>query len=249
MPQELVALQPDLHDHAPMRTSLFIILALAACSSDPAVTPDAKPVSIDAPAPSIDAAPTPVTLDCNSYCTEVQANCKDTNAQYPDMAHCLGACKGFTAVGALTDTTGDTLGCRIYHAGTPAAGNPTLHCPHAGPGGDQLSATAPAFCSGGNVCQDFCSIEVKTCGTTAAPITGVTPQYADNADCLAKCGAFPNKTANFSVGAKGDSLACRLYHVTNAAALTDPVMITAHCGHSGPNGGANQATCMTGTAP
>ncbi len=249
MPQELVALQPDLHDHAPMRTSLFIILALAACGSDPAVTPDAKPVVIDAAPPAIDA-PAGPTLDCPSYCTEIQANCTGANAQYPDMAHCLGTCAAFpVGTSKVTDTAGDTLGCRIYHAGMPSATTPATHCPHAGPAGDVLKDGATALCSGGNVCEDFCNIEVKVCGTTAAPVTGVTPQYADSPDCLAKCAAFPNKTATYLVGAKGDSLACRLYHVTNAAALTDPAMITAHCGHSGPNGGANQATCMTGTAP
>ncbi|MEO7729580.1 MAG: hypothetical protein ABIY55_01305 [Kofleriaceae bacterium] len=250
MPQELVAQHPDLHDHARMRTSLFIILALAACGDDGGkATPDAKP-AIDA-AVAIDGAPAP-TLDCPTYCTEIQTNCTAANGQYQDMAHCLGTCKAF-AVGTLADRTGDTLGCRLYHGGAPAAADAagaTLHCPHAGPGGDKISATAPAFCSGGNVCEDFCNIHVKTCGTIAAPLTGITPQYQDMAACMTTCGAFPNKTTDYANNAsKGDTLACRLYHVTNAAAQTDPAMISAHCLHSGPNGGTAQATCMTGTAP
>jgi len=249
MPQELVAQHPDLHDHAPMRTSLFIILALAACGDDGGkATPDAKP-PIDAAAPAIDAPA--ATLDCNSYCTEIQANCKDTNAQYTDLDHCLGSCKAFP-VGALADKAGDTLGCRIYHAGAPAAGDPVLHCPHAGPAGDKLTAAPAGFCSGpagtANVCEDFCNIEVKTCGTIAAPITGVTPQYQDNAACLTACGGFANKDQNYSTTAKGDSLACRLYHVTNAAAeankaTVDNAKVTLHCGHSGPAGGGASGPC------
>ena len=40
------------------------------------------------------------------------------------------------------DTTGNTIGCRLYHAGAAAA-DPVLHCPHAGP-------------TGGNVCGSWC---------------------------------------------------------------------------------------------
>ncbi len=236
-----------------MRTILFIMFALAAaaCGDDGNTVADAPPVAIDA-AVVVDAPA--AALDCPTYCTQIQTNCTGANAQYTSMNHCLGTCAAFTVgTSKTTDTTGDTLGCRIYHGGAPAAGNAALHCPHAGPGGDALTATAPAFCGSGNACAAFCAIEVKTCGTTAAPLAGITPQYADAADCMTKCNAFPNKDKLYSITATGDSLACRLYHVTNAASFTIgtpvPAMINNHCIHSGPAGGASPATCQMGSTP
>jgi hypothetical protein len=46
------------------------------------------------------------------------------------------------AEGTEGDTTGDSVQCRIYHAGGPAAGDPGLHCPHAGPDGGGVCVAA-----------------------------------------------------------------------------------------------------------
>jgi len=229
----------------PMRTLLIALVLLGCSGDDKKTTVDA---AVDAPA---------VKLDCDTYCTQIMANCTGANTQYASMGHCLGSCAAIpVGTSKVTDTSGNTLGCRIYHSGTPAMGMPGTHCPHAGPGGDLLTAAAPGGCSGGNICQNFCNIEIKTCGSIDAPIAGgvIVPQYQNAADCMTKCAAFPNKDQPYSTTAKGDSLACRLYHVTNAAAATvlsppNAAMVAAHCVHSGPNGGANQAQCMTGTLP
>ena len=159
MPQELVAQQPNLHDHAPMRTSLFIILALAACSSDPAVTPDAKP-PVDAATPTPDAPPA-VTLDCPTYCNEIQTNCTGANAQYPDAAHCTATCAKFPP-GALADMANNTLGCRIYHAGAPSMSNATLHCPHAGPGGGLIAPLAAGAMEDAQSCTHTVALEKRS---------------------------------------------------------------------------------------
>lgn len=79
---------------------------------------------------------------CATYCTQITTNCSGTNAQYENMADCMAYCgeAGWTA-GASTDTAGNTLGCRIYHGGGPAASDPVEHCPHAGPGGAGVCGT------------------------------------------------------------------------------------------------------------
>lgn len=54
-------------------------------------------------------------------------------------------------------------------------------------------------------------------------------QYQDMNDCVSKCSAF-DKTHLYGVTASGDSLACRLYHATNAA-----ISVTTgktHCAHT-----------------
>jgi hypothetical protein len=193
-----------------------------------------------------------LTLDCATYCTTIQANCTGANAQYPtetDNAHCLGTCMKFT-VGTSADMGGqNTLGCRLYHAqNAMISGDPATHCPHAGPGGAAIStaATQPAVC--GDACTSFCTLEIAVCGTT-----GANAQYTSMADCMTACGTGTtgfNKSKPYVVGppqSSGDSLACRLYHATNAA--TSAANATAHCPHTRLAGGMNAATCMMGTPP
>lgn len=176
---------------------------------------------------AIDALP---MLDCPTYCSEVQANCTGADAQYSDMDHCAAACKSF-AVGTSTvvDKSGNTLGCRIYHAGAPSKMAAATHCPHAGPAGDLIPASAPAFCSGGDLCASFCTLEILACGSLDAPLpdnpkdeTG-NPlfQYQNLADCMRLCPSF-DKTHVFSTSAVGNSLACRLNAAISAAISVTP---------------------------
>jgi hypothetical protein len=177
-------------------------------------------------------APPVVTLDCTTYCNEIKTNCTGLNAQYPTMAQCAATCANFTP-GTLADMVGNTLGCRIYHAGLPSQGTPTIHCIHAGPAGAQTNAAAGQC---GDACTDFCSLNLATC-------TGDLAQYADMTVCLAACigmepGTGFNKTNLYIIdGTKtppvppaGDSLACRLYHTTSAA--LDAAAATMHCPHT-----------------
>jgi hypothetical protein len=220
-----------------MRTTrtFLIVMTLAGCGD--------KNPAIDA-AVKIDAAPdaAPVSLDCPAYCTEIQANCTGANAQYPDMAHCMATCASFTVgTSKVTDTSGNTLGCRIYHGGDPSMMAPATHCIHAGPGGDLITATPPAVCSGGDVCASFCALEIKACGSLDAPLPGNPRdangnplfQYLNMANCMTACAAF-DKTHAYGTTAAGDSLACRLYHATNAAIAVTPNGVM-HCSHTAAN--------------
>jgi hypothetical protein len=211
-----------------MRT-LLIMVALVGCGGDKK--------------PAIDAAPdaAPVALDCPTYCTEIQENCTGANAQYPDMAHCTATCASFTVgTSKVTDTSGNTLGCRIYHAGAPSMTAPATHCVHAGPGGDLITAAPPSVCSGGDVCASFCALEIKACGSLDAPLPGNPRdstnnpiyQYQNMNDCMTSCAAF-DKTHAYSTTASGNSLACRLYHATNAAIAVTPNGVM-HCPHTAP---------------
>jgi hypothetical protein len=233
-----------------MRTLLILSLVLFGCSDDK--TNNTPPADAAVDAPPTGAAPT-----CAAYCTAIMANCTTANgaAQYADMAHCLGSCGAFTiGTSTVNDQTGDTLGCRVYHANAAAgsATNATLHCPHAGPGGDLISATTPpTYCGGGDFCTNFCTLEIATCGSIDAPATvggvAIPPQYKNLAACVSVCKngdstvtpAIPafDVTHPYATTAAGNSLACRLNHWTNAASGTvDPVngnLTKTHCGHTG----------------
>src|SRR5262249_27360710 len=130
-----------------------------------------------------------------------------------------------------------TLGCRIYHAQNAMlnASDPAMvatHCPHAGPVGAKVDA-ATGVC--GDPCVDFCALDAKVCGTTAAPVTGVTNRYADVATCMTACTGL-DKTVAFSATApNGNTFACRINHLANAAlytAMQMPNLVNTHCGHT-----------------
>lgn len=138
---------------------------------------------------------------CDTYCATVMANCQGDNAQYSGLDQCLGSCAAFPQ---SQDQTGNTVGCRTLHAQN-AADDPTVHCPHAGPGGDGVCGAA---------CDGYCQIAMMYC--TAANGAQV---YTDLADCQADCqahGATPRYTANVQAG---DSAACLLYHAQEASVV------------------------------
>lgn len=67
---------------------------------------------------------------CAEYCMVVMQNCTGANADYANEAECLTACATVTTVGTANDTSGNTIGCHLYHAGA-ASSNAATHCPHA----------------------------------------------------------------------------------------------------------------------
>jgi hypothetical protein len=69
---------------------------------------------------------------CNAYCAAYAIGCKDFPV-YLDEAACLAQCSEWYP-GTEDQTQGDSIACRLYHAGV-AFIDPQTHCPHAGPGG------------------------------------------------------------------------------------------------------------------
>src|SRR5688572_10176169 len=131
-------------------------LALLACGDDGGSTP------IDAP--------TGGTPSCSTYCTTIATNCSGANLQYGMATDCTNTC-GHFPVGTAADTSGNTLGCRSYHA-MMAAGDPGLHCKHAGPGGDGAC---------GANCLGFCTLVMGAC-------TGANQQHGGAiATCMSAC--------------------------------------------------------------
>jgi hypothetical protein len=156
-------------------------------------------------------------LTCDAYCTTIMAGCTADNAQYPDNASCLASCAGFP-VGTDADMSGNTLGCRSYHAGVAddSATNATAHCHHAGPGGGDGTC--------GENCDGFCAVAMQVC-------TGANEQWATADECRVDCTAFMYDMANTfdTTDTSGDSFNCRLYHLTNAA--RDAMSAGTHCPH------------------
>jgi hypothetical protein len=133
------------------------------------------------------------------------------------MESCMGVCGTFTP-GTVGDASGATLGCHLYHGGDPSKSAPATHCAHAGPLGDGVC---------GDDCDNFCATALAVCSSQA------TPPYTDLADCKTKCAAYADTTKvpfNASV-TSGDSLACRMYHLSVASSSAD--LAQTHCSHVG----------------
>jgi hypothetical protein len=163
-------------------------------------------------------------LTCSAYCASITANCTGPHAQYSTPESCAGVCATFPT-GTPSDTSGDTLGCRTYHAGA-AAQDPATHCSHAGlTGGDQdPSDTQPGPCGEG--CEAFCNAAAALCSSV----------WTSKEACMTDCKTFAASTTPFSAPvASGNTFACRAYHLT--AAAQDP---TTHCPHIAKN----SAPCM-----
>ena len=121
-----------------------------------------------------------------------------------------------TATATVAMTTGDapTTGGTTTDGttGAPTTTDPTT-------GGVELT------------CESYCEIYATACKDFS--------EYDNTDACLAQCGQWPLGEVNATAG---DSLGCRLYHVT-VASTTDP---NVHCPHAGPNGAA---TCVEAGAP
>jgi hypothetical protein len=168
--------------------------------------------------------------DCMDYCNDVATACSTLPTQeYLSIDVCNQFCtfhtdhydeqalKQAVDVSPMSSTAmGDTIYCRVWHAHA-ALGDPTEHCPHAGPLGGLLC--------GANPCDDFCNDAVHFCGSMA---------YASVQDCLQSCNAdagypgLPYEMGDASdLAAAGNTLNCRIYHLQNYLATQDPD----HCYH------------------
>jgi hypothetical protein len=151
---------------------------------------------------------------CADYCSAVQTNCTGDKADYTSPEACSALCAGLP-VGTLADTSGDTVGCRLYHA-KAAAADSTLHCPHAGLEGGGVCGT--------DACTAFCEGVKTVCTGTLAP-------YASDAECKTACGKFAVGTGPLAAATSGDTLLCRVYHLE--AGAVSPAAAMTHCSHVG----------------
>jgi len=165
---------------------------------------------------------------CNGYCDEVMNACNGTNAQFTSTAQCLTFCAsypGYSGMMVGTETTGNSLGCRSYHAGVAltyaSTGTTDLvayHCPHAGILGGS------GVC--GSACDAYCNTIQAACSATG------NVQFSSTAACLTACAAYDS--TGMAGAATGNTLQCRQYHA-GVALQGDAATQTLHCPHAGAN--------------
>lgn len=149
---------------------------------------------------------------CELYCDNAMRNCTGSNQLYEDRAACESACAAMP-VGSPGDQSGNSVYCRAYHSGAPAAEDPATHCPHASASSDQMVC--------GTLCEAYCSQIQANC-------TGDNASFTDMDSCLASCAAFP--VGSFD-DKSGDTVQCRTYHASFPA-FGNP---ETHCPHASPS--------------
>jgi hypothetical protein len=149
---------------------------------------------------------------CETYCSTIMAACTGSNEQYASPAACLAVCA--TLDPGVPGGAGNTVECRLGRAALARdSGEADSYCHLAGPGGG-------GFC--GSDCSGYCTIMAATC-----------TMLGEYEDCLPTCERVPNlaeppsTTFYDTTMQNGDSVQCRLFHVT--AATLDAF---SHCEHA-----------------
>jgi hypothetical protein len=161
-----------------------------------------------------DAEPDPqltVESPCASYCQTVLTACVDDFAVYSNDRTCEGFCAVLPE--GTDDQNANTVRCRLKQAMLASdTGEVDFHCPLAGPGGDDTC---------GSNCEGYCTVLAATCPEE------LTDTFGDLAGCLEQCPSIPDLgTYNLSQ-TTGNSIQCRLWHLS--AATIDP---GSHCSHA-----------------
>lgn len=155
--------------------------------------------------------------DCQNFCRLEMAACSGDLAVYESMAQCLAVCANLPA-GTNGDRDQNTVGCRQWHSYNSLL-DAMSHCPHTGPGGDgHCGADQPDDTTN---CHSYCILLQKACGMDfdASFPTGMPACQRDCSTKLDALGAKRDSGYKVSAGQMGNTMACRLLHVSRA--LTD----------------------------
>lgn len=149
----------------------------------------------------------PPSQQCRDYCSSVMQNCTKEYAVYSGMDTCLGVCARLPPGDTLERE--NSVACRAAQALQAAStGEPALHCPRAGPGGANHCGTD---------CESYCLLMEDSC-----------PAQFHTASCKEKCAALRDeKRFDVDKDHGGDSLQCRLVHVSSATVNPE-----GHCQHA-----------------
>jgi hypothetical protein len=153
---------------------------------------------------------------CDDYCAINLAACTDDFEVYDDLAQCRAVCKSFEPGTLAMNAQENTLACRKYHSYNAAVyANPKQHCPHSGPGG-------AVTC--GDDCESMCKLLETGCPSEyEEEYDGSSNNCEQACDTARKADPMYMGGASYSIkNAKlGHAFACRLYHATIAATLSN----------------------------
>jgi len=168
-----------------------------------------------------------ISLECEEYCDLVEGPANDGVCpnNYTTLDVCLGVCDKLPLGEPSEPTAENTIACRMnaaQAARTASDAERPSFCQAAGPGGNGAC---------GSNCESYCMlVEMdEVCGERNLPVP----------ECVEKCAAFGD-SKRFHVGTpteefdhSGDTVQCRLVHVSTAAgSLATDALKDTHCPHA-----------------
>jgi hypothetical protein len=151
---------------------------------------------------------------CQDYCSTVMANCTEDNAVYESISTCHAVCK-LLDPGEEGDDSGNSVRCRLRQAiaaGPDGVNEPASHCSGAGPGGE--GPDGEALCA--DNCEGYCSLMQAACD-----------DFTSVSECRKACDAVPDLGGYNTSHSEGESVQCRLWHLSAATLEPNP-----HCLHA-----------------
>ncbi len=199
------------------KSGLFVLaLAVAACGGGDDGGGGNGPDAMTAPPPDsgggvadagVDQPDARLSLSlCEMYCSSVMSSCNGANVQYADTTDCVATCTdaGWRE-GAVDDTQGNSLYCRLNAAEAAATADTENNCASAG-------ATGGGTC--GSLCENYC-FYFKSNNHCAAE-----SPFVDGVDCVSSCNDLLAQDGD--IGATdGNTVQCRLNYLVEAGAASD----------------------------
>jgi hypothetical protein len=172
---------------------------------------------------------------CETYCEEVEEKCAGQYQVYESRDTCRAVCARMEPGVNLTGNT-NTLSCRMEILGRADFEAPSL-CSQVGPGGHGACGTD---------CEALCKLRAQVCSTVQPGDVAIT-----NPDrCETHCAALrSNDTLEVDRDQSGDTLQCRLVHISKAAIGAEQA--EEHCAYSQVDAppGENVKLGLEGKAP
>ncbi|MFZ5891002.1 MAG: hypothetical protein ACOY0T_08125 [Myxococcota bacterium] len=152
------------------------------------------------------------TSECKQYCDAMMQTCVGEHQAYASREVCGAVCRHLDK--GDVEASGNTLACRSKRVLTISAGEEPTVCEVAGPGSGSPCTTQ---------CQAYCELLVSACPDRVRKL-GLSV-----GECVRQCAALKPSPdfASSEDFTKGDTLGCRLYHLTAATLLPEP-----HCDHA-----------------
>ena len=159
-------------------------------------------------------APQDMAPECAEFCRFNMAGCTGSLAVYETEKQCMAVCMALDP-GKNSDREENTVGCRSWHTFNSLIDGES-HCAHTGPGGDgHCGIDAPPDKLGN--CVSYCMLLEKACSS------GFATKYGTQAACQLDCstqpeafGAIHDSKYRVSKGMTGNTLHCRILHVSRA---------------------------------
>lgn len=173
------------------------------------------------------------------------------------LANTVNVTLGINLAGFIGNTSGNTMGCRLYHIQAAVNQSDASHCSHASIHGGGVCVSPTTLQTGPlpDACTTWCSLVAAACpdmyGGTYTTYGVASPAFNATA-CGIQCATvygIPYTPTQYPVPTVGDSMACHQYHAVAAnvyAYLASSSERIAHCSHASPLGGG---VCSNGTSP